>query len=84
MRNASVSGVIVGVGSAPLLRYSIDKTSYLEDMFANKYVLIGYKRILRFPEVTASRLRIRITDAWEAPCLAEIQVFKADHHPLST
>lgn len=39
---------------------------------------IGYKRILRFPEVTASRLRIRITDAWEAPCLAEIQVFKAE------
>ena len=39
---------------------------------------IGYKRILRFPEVTASRLRIRITDAWEAPCLTEIQVFKAE------
>lgn len=39
---------------------------------------IGYKRILRFPEVKASRLRIRITDAWAAPRLAEIQVFRAD------
>ena len=35
----------IRIGSAPLLRYSIDKTSYLEDMFANKYVLIGYNSV---------------------------------------
>lgn len=35
----------IRIGSAPLLRYSSDKTSYLEDMFANKYVLIGYNSV---------------------------------------
>lgn len=35
----------IRIGSAPLLRYSIDKTSYLEDMFANKHVLIGYNSV---------------------------------------
>lgn len=39
---------------------------------------IGYKRILRFPEIKASRLRIRITDSWATPCFSEVQIFKAD------
>ena len=38
---------------------------------------IGYKRLLRFPEVKASRLRVQILDAWAVPCLSELQVFCA-------
>lgn len=38
---------------------------------------IGYKRLLRFPEVKASRLRLQVLDAWAAPRLAEMQLFYA-------
>lgn len=44
----------------------------------DKQTTIGYKRILRFPEVKTSGLRIRITDARAVPCLSEVQVFKAE------
>ena len=39
---------------------------------------IGYKRILRLPETTASRIRIQITDALAVPQIAEVQVFYAE------
>lgn len=41
-----------------------------------KGTTIGYKRILSFPAVTTSRIRIRIEEALAAPVLAEVQVFK--------
>jgi alpha-L-fucosidase len=38
---------------------------------------IGYKRLLRFPEVTASRVRIRIRDSRDSPTLREFGLYKA-------
>jgi len=38
---------------------------------------IGYKRLLRFPEVTADRVRIRILDSRDCPTLREFGLFKA-------
>lgn len=37
---------------------------------------IGYKRLLRFPEVTASEVRLKITGSRLSPALAEIGLFK--------
>ena len=44
---------------------------------------IGYKRIFRFQEIHASRLRIRVKDARDIPYLSEIQVFLAKTVPDS-
>ncbi|UZD24767.1 alpha-L-fucosidase [Algoriphagus halophytocola] len=38
---------------------------------------IGYKRILRFPDVTASALRIRITDSKDIPVISELGIYNA-------
>lgn len=43
-----------------------------------KQTTIGYKRILRLPETTASRIRIRVKDALAIPQIAEIQLFYAE------
>ena len=38
---------------------------------------IGYKRILRFPNVVASKLRLNIKDAKACPVISNIEVYKA-------
>jgi alpha-L-fucosidase len=38
---------------------------------------IGHKRLLRFPEVTTDRVRIRILDSRDCPTLREFGLFKA-------
>jgi alpha-L-fucosidase len=38
---------------------------------------IGHKRLLRFPEVTTSRVRIRILDSRDSPTLREVGLYKA-------
>jgi alpha-L-fucosidase len=38
---------------------------------------VGYKRLLRFPEVRASRVRIKILDSRDSPTLSEFGLFKA-------
>ncbi len=38
---------------------------------------IGYKRILRFPAVRATRVRLRITDAKACPVIANVGLFNA-------
>ncbi|PZX58417.1 alpha-L-fucosidase [Algoriphagus ratkowskyi] len=38
---------------------------------------IGYKRILRFPDVTASTIRVRFTDGKDIPVISEIGVYNA-------
>ena len=38
---------------------------------------IGYKRLLRFPPVTARRVRLHITDARLAPAISELGLYKA-------
>lgn len=38
---------------------------------------VGYKRILRFPEVTATKIRFSVEDAKACPVISNIQVFKA-------
>ncbi len=43
---------------------------------------IGYKRILRFPDVTASRLRFTIDDARSCPAISKVQVFHGKSHTL--
>jgi alpha-L-fucosidase len=42
-----------------------------------KGTTIGYKRLLRFPAVTAARVRLAIRDARGAPALSEFGLFKA-------
>jgi alpha-L-fucosidase len=38
---------------------------------------IGYKRILRFPEITATKLRLTIEDAKASPVISNIGVYRA-------
>jgi alpha-L-fucosidase len=38
---------------------------------------IGYKRILRLPEVTTTRVQVRILDAKACPVISEVQLYKA-------
>ncbi|GAB3573686.1 hypothetical protein GCM10027578_35100 [Spirosoma luteolum] len=42
-----------------------------------KETTIGYKRILRFPTVTATQLRLTILDAKSCPLIANLEVFNA-------
>ena len=42
---------------------------------------IGYKRILRFPEIVSSRLRICVKDSRDIPYLSEIQIYLAETVP---
>lgn len=42
---------------------------------------IGYKRILRFPEVTASRFRIRFTQLRAAPAISRVAAFYYKSRP---
>jgi alpha-L-fucosidase len=41
---------------------------------------IGYKRILRFPDVTASQIRFTIDDAKSCPVISNLQVFHANEN----
>jgi alpha-L-fucosidase len=50
-----------------------DATDSWDDLA--KGTTIGYKRILHFPEVTASKLRIHITSALACPVLNKIEVY---------
>lgn len=43
---------------------------------------VGYKRILRFPEVTASRIRIRITRSLACPILNKLELYNAPGYPM--
>ncbi|MDD4114580.1 MAG: alpha-L-fucosidase [Massilibacteroides sp.] len=43
---------------------------------------VGYKRILRFPEVTASRIRIHITRSLACPLLNNLELYNAPDYPL--
>jgi len=42
-----------------------------------KETTIGYKRILRFPTVTATQLRFTITDSKACPLISRVGVFNA-------
>lgn len=42
-----------------------------------KETTIGYKRILRFPTVTATKLRLNITDAKSCPLISNIEIYDA-------
>ena len=42
-----------------------------------KATTIGYKRILRFPTVTATRLRLNITDSKSCPVISNIGIYNA-------
>lgn len=42
-----------------------------------KETTIGYKRILRFPDVRTTQLRLTITDAKSCPLISNIEVFNA-------
>lgn len=43
----------------------------------DKQTTIGYKRILRFPTVTTTKLRFTITDAKACPLISNIEIYKA-------
>jgi alpha-L-fucosidase len=55
----------------------------LEALVENEWELvssettIGYKRILRFPQVTATKLRLTIEDAKASPVISNIEVYHA-------
>lgn len=38
---------------------------------------IGYKRILRFPEITATKLRLTIEDSKASPVISNVEVYRA-------
>src|SRR5699024_12702588 len=38
---------------------------------------IGYKRILRFPDIKASKVRFSVTDAKAAPVISNIELYRA-------
>ena len=38
---------------------------------------VGYKRILRFPDVTASAIRIRFTDGKDIPLISKVGIYNA-------
>jgi alpha-L-fucosidase len=42
-----------------------------------KAATIGYKRLLRFPAITASKVRLTILDARDCPTIREFGLFKA-------
>lgn len=42
---------------------------------------IGYKRILRFPDVTANRVRVRITESRLNPAISHISAYYYSSHP---
>jgi alpha-L-fucosidase len=42
-----------------------------------KETTIGYKRILRFPTVVATKLRLNITDAKDCPLISTIEIYNA-------
>lgn len=42
-----------------------------------KETTIGYKRVLRLPDITTTRVRVQIQDAKACPVISEIQLFKA-------
>ncbi|WP_165041580.1 alpha-L-fucosidase [Dysgonomonas sp. ZJ709] len=42
-----------------------------------KATTIGYKRILRFPTVTTTKVRVNITNALACPVLSNIEIYKA-------
>jgi alpha-L-fucosidase len=42
---------------------------------------IGHKRILAFPTITSSRIKITITEPKAAPVLSEIGIYKAPPLP---
>jgi hypothetical protein len=43
---------------------------------------IGHKKILRFPEVKAKKIRITISDTKLTPRLSEVQVFQVKPEPV--
>jgi len=46
-------------------------------MGADMQTTIGYKRILRFPTVTATQLRFTILDSKACPLISKVGVFNA-------
>lgn len=42
-----------------------------------KETTIGYKRILRFPDVTAQKVRVRFTDGKDIPVISELGIYNA-------
>lgn len=43
---------------------------------------VGYKRILRFPTVTTSKVRINITKSLACPLLNKLEIYNAPEYPL--
>jgi len=43
---------------------------------------VGYKRILRFPEVTASKIKINITNSLACPILNKLELYNAPDYPV--
>lgn len=43
---------------------------------------IGYKRILRFPEVTSSKVRVNITSSLACPVLNKLELYNAPDYPI--
>lgn len=56
----------------------------VEEFDGQKYIpvtegtTVGYKRILQFPAVTSSKIRVAVTKAKASPVLAEIQVYNCE------
>jgi alpha-L-fucosidase len=57
--------------------WAVDAWNGSDWLDIGKATTVGYKRLLRFPETTASRVRIRITEASACPTINHVGLYKA-------
>lgn len=57
--------------------FSVEYWDGKEFKLLDKQTTIGYKRILRFPGIQTSRIKVNILDALAAPVISEFQLFNA-------
>ena len=63
------------------LRANASALAAISDNISNVNT-VGYKRLLRFPEVTTDRVRLTIIDSRDCPMIREFGLYKASAREL--
>lgn len=58
-------------------KFNVEVWNGKEFELIDQQTTIGYKRILMFPSLTTSKIRVNILESKAAPVIAELQVYKA-------